>query len=148
MRSRDHSALIDRVDVSHYKIPTDFPESDGTLKWDHTSLTIVVVSAGGAQGVGYTYAGSETAALIHEVLAGAIKGEDAMSPPAVYRSMWQKIRNIGRPGVCSMGISAVDCAVWDLKARILGVPLVSLFRNSRYAAGLRAICSPSCLALF
>ena len=97
MRSRDHSALINRVDVSHYKIPTDFPESDGTLKWDHTSLTIVVVSAGGAQGVGYTYAGSETAALIHEVLAGAIKGEDAMSPPAVYRSMWQKIRNIGQP---------------------------------------------------
>jgi L-alanine-DL-glutamate epimerase-like enolase superfamily enzyme len=134
MRGRDHSAFIDHVDVSHFKIPTDSPESDGTHKWDHTNLTTVVVHAGGEQGLGYTYAGSETAALIRDVLAEAIKGHDAMSPPAVYMTMWRKIRNIGRAGVCSMAISAVDCAVWDVKARILGVPLVSLLGAVREAA--------------
>jgi L-alanine-DL-glutamate epimerase-like enolase superfamily enzyme len=129
-----NSASINRVDVSSYKIPTDSPESDGTFSWDHTNLTIVVVHAASERGLGYTYAGHETAALIHDVLTGIIKGQDAMSPPAVYMAMWKKIRNIGRPGVCSMGISAVDCAVWDLKARLLGIPLAKLLGAVRSEA--------------
>jgi L-alanine-DL-glutamate epimerase-like enolase superfamily enzyme len=40
--------------------------------------------------------------------------------------MWRRIRNLGRPGICSAAISAVDCALWDLKARLMGLPLVRL----------------------
>ena len=74
---------------------------------------------GGKQGLGYTYADTATATLIHETLAPYIKGMDAMSPPAVYMAMWRRLRNLGRPGICSMAISAVDCALWDFKARLL-----------------------------
>ncbi len=45
--------------------------------------------------------------------------------------MWQHIRNLGRPGICSMAISAVDCAVWDLKAKLLDLPLVTLLGQMR-----------------
>jgi len=48
--------------------------------------------------------------------------------------MWQRIRNLGRPGICSMAISAVDCALWDLKARLLNLPLVTLLGQVRDAA--------------
>jgi L-alanine-DL-glutamate epimerase-like enolase superfamily enzyme len=96
----------------------------------------VTVSAGGQQGLGYTYANNETGALIENVLEKEIKGADALSPRAVYMSMWRKIRNLGRPGICSMAISAVDCAVWDLKARLLGVPLVTLLGRVREGATL------------
>lgn len=126
-----HPIAVDHLEVSHYKIPTDSPESDGTLQWDHTALSIVTVRAGGVQGMGYTFAGAETASVIHGVLAKTVRGRDAMSPTAAYMAMWQAIRNSGRPGVCSMAISALDCALWDLKARLLGVPLATLLGTVR-----------------
>jgi L-alanine-DL-glutamate epimerase-like enolase superfamily enzyme len=120
--------------VKSFTIPTDFPESDGTLEWDRTTIVLVQVSGGGRQGLGYTYADTATASLIHDPLALYIKGMDAMSPPAVYMAMWRRLRNLGRPGVCSMAISAIDCALWDLKARLLDVPLVTLLGQVREAA--------------
>lgn len=131
MESTGHPAIVDHIEVSHYKIPTDSPESDGTLQWDHTALSIVIVRAGGVQGIGYTFAGAETASVIKGVLAKTVRGRDAMSPTAAYMAMWQAIRNSGRPGVCSMAISAVDCALWDLKARLLGVSLAGLLGTVR-----------------
>lgn len=134
MPSRSGSTLIDDLAVSIYTIPTDFPESDGTLEWGKTTLVIVTVRAGGRQGIGYTYADHATATLIHDVLRPLIAGGDALSPPALYMSMWRRMRNLGRPGIASMAISAVDCALWDLKARLLGIPLVTLLAQVRNGA--------------
>ena len=128
------SVPIERVSVESYTIPTDQPESDGTYEWDHTTIVIVTIDAGGKQGLGYTYANSETGELIAKTLQSTIKGADALSPNAIYMAMWRKIRNLGRPGICSMAISAVDCAVWDLKARLLGIPLVTLLGQVRKGA--------------
>ncbi|MGI9103510.1 MAG: enolase C-terminal domain-like protein [Terriglobales bacterium] len=112
--------------MSVFRVPTDQPESDGTLEWKQTTLVLVQISAGGKRGVGYTYADYATARLIHDTLTDVVKGLDAMAPAAAYMAMWRRIRNLGRPGICSMAISAVDCALWDLKARLLDVPLVTL----------------------
>lgn len=128
------SAPIDRVTVASYTIPTDAPESDGTLEWTRTTIVIATISAAGENGLGYTYADSTTGALIHAVLRNVVKGMDAMAPAAAYMAMWQKIRNLGRAGICSMAISAVDSAIWDLKARLLGVPLVTLLGQVRAGA--------------
>src|ERR1051326_759731 len=125
---------VGSVRVSAYTVPTDFPESDGTLEWQRTTLVLVETTAAGKSGMGYTYADSATAALIHDTLAEAVTGLDALSPPGAYAAMWRRIRNLGRPGICSMAISAVDCALWDLKARILNVPLVTLLGPLREAA--------------
>ncbi len=125
---------IDRFEVASYTVPTDTPESDGTLEWDRTTVVIVTVHAGGHQGLGYTYADSATVALLNHALRSVVMGMDPLSPPAAYMAMGQRIRNLGRPGVCSMAISAVDCALWDLKARLLGVPLVTLLGQVRDAA--------------
>ena len=124
---------IERLRVSAYTVPTDYPESDGTFEWNRTTLVLVQADAGGKQGLGYTYADNATATLIRDELAEAVAKGDAMSPAAAYNSMWRRIRNLGRPGVCSMAISAVDCALWDLKARLLNLPLVSLLGQVREA---------------
>lgn len=128
------SIPIERVSVETYKIPTDQPESDGTYEWNHTTIVIVTIDAGGKQGLGYTYANNETGELIEKTLQKAIQGADALSPRGIYMSMWRQVRNLGRPGICSMAISAVDCAVWDLKARLLGIPLVTLLGQVRKGA--------------
>jgi L-alanine-DL-glutamate epimerase-like enolase superfamily enzyme len=127
---------VESLRISAYTIPTDFPESDGTLEWDRTTLVLVEAEAGGKRGLGYTYADLATAALIRDTLAEVVTGLDALSPPRAYAAMWRRIRNLGRPGICSMAISAVDCALWDLKARILGLPLVSLLGQVREGAPL------------
>lgn len=122
---------IDQVSVAAYTIPTDSPEADGTIEWERTTIVIVIISAGAQQGLGYTYASEEVATVVRGVLEKTVLGADALSPPAVYEAMWRRVRNLGRAGLCSTAISAVDCAMWDLKARILGVPLVALLGQVR-----------------
>lgn len=119
-------AVIREMSVAAYTVPTDYPESDGTLTWDKTTLVVVNVSAGDKIGIGYTYADRATAQLIDGTLRSLIRGKDVMSVPACWSAMRHAIRNLGRPGMCSMAIAAVDTALWDLKAKLLNLPLVSL----------------------
>jgi L-alanine-DL-glutamate epimerase-like enolase superfamily enzyme len=127
--SRD--VAIEKIAVEIYRVPTDMPESDGTLEWDSTTMILVRASAGGRSGLGYTYADSATGKLIHDVLAKVVEGQDAMSVSASWQAMVRRTRNLGRPGIVSMAISAVDNALWDLKARLLDLPLVRLLGSAR-----------------
>jgi L-alanine-DL-glutamate epimerase-like enolase superfamily enzyme len=122
---------IERLEVSAYIIPTDAPESDGTYAWDKTTMVLVEASAGGHIGIGYTYADTATATLIKNMLAEVIRGHNAMNVPSCWLAMVKSIRNLGRPGIASMAISAVDTALWDLKARLLDVALVTLLGATR-----------------
>lgn len=124
---------ISDVRVSAFSIPTATPESDGTLEWNATTLVLVEVEGGGKSGIGFSYADTATATLIHDVLCGVIRGRSAFSVGGCWEAMVAAIRNLGRPGICSMAIAAVDNALWDLKARILDLPLVSLLGAVRAA---------------
>jgi L-alanine-DL-glutamate epimerase-like enolase superfamily enzyme len=128
------AAPIESVEVSAYKIPTDFPEADGTYAWDSTTLVLVEVEGGGQRGLGYGYTGTAAARLIKEMLADVVKGHDAFAVPAAWVAMVEAVRNLGRPGIAATAISAVDSALWDLKAKLLEVPLVSLLGPVREAA--------------
>ena len=119
-------STIRDLSVAAYTVPTDFPESDGTLAWDKTTLVLVTASAGDKLGLGYTYADLATAQLISGDLLPLVRGKDAMNIPACWSAMRHSIRNLGRPGICSMAIAAVDSALWDLKAKLLNLPLASL----------------------
>lgn len=123
--------VLDRIHVSAYTIPTDQPEADGTISWDRSTLVLVEVEGDGHAGLGYTYADEAAAHLIHGLLAKKVEGRDAMNIAGSWIEMVKSIRNLGRPGVASMAISAVDCALWDLKARLLDLPLVTLLGAAR-----------------
>jgi L-alanine-DL-glutamate epimerase-like enolase superfamily enzyme len=122
------------LDVEAYTIPTDRPESDGTIAWDKTTLVRVEVAAAGVRGWGWTYADTATARLIADKLRGEVVGRDVMDVPGAFLAMARAVRNLGREGIASMAISAVDVALWDLKARLVGVSLVDLFGAVREAA--------------
>jgi L-alanine-DL-glutamate epimerase-like enolase superfamily enzyme len=130
----DGGTPIDRVKVSAFKIPTDAPESDGTFAWDSTILVLVEAQAAGTTGIGYTFADKATAMLIKDTLIDVVCGRDAMAVPSHWVAMVEAIRNLGRPGIASMAIAAMDTALWDLKARLLDVPLVTLFGAARDGA--------------
>ncbi len=130
---KDERPGIARVQVSAFTIPTATPESDGTLEWNATTLVLVEIEAGGKTGIGFSYADTATAKLIHDTLAGIVTGRDAFAIGDCWNAMVAAIRNLGRPGISSMAIAAVDNALWDLKARILDLPLVSLLGQVRTA---------------
>jgi L-alanine-DL-glutamate epimerase-like enolase superfamily enzyme len=121
------------VEVAAYTIPTDVPEADGTYAWDKTTIVVADVTAGGMTGTGYSYADPATARLVKEFLAEAIQGCDALAIEGMWWDMAGKVRNVGQPGVAAMGISAVDNALWDLKGRLLGLPVVTLLGAVREA---------------
>jgi L-alanine-DL-glutamate epimerase-like enolase superfamily enzyme len=124
--TRAPEVAIDRVEVSAYEIPTDAPESDGTLEWDSTTINVVEVSGGGESGLGYTYGHQAIASLIASKLASVVEGVDATDPQAAWAAMSRALRNNGETGLSYMAISALDIALWDLKARLLGLPLARL----------------------
>jgi L-alanine-DL-glutamate epimerase-like enolase superfamily enzyme len=117
--------------VAAFRIPTDGPESDGTFVWQSTTLVVVDVEAGGVRGCGYSYADLATALLVRDMLGRLVLGRDAMAVPAAWAALVAEVRNVGRRGIASMAISAIDSALWDLKARLLAVPLATLLGTVR-----------------
>ena len=130
-RTNSGGAPITGLQAAAYRIPTDFPEADGTLAWDATTLVVVHVEAGGRAGIGYTYADASIASLIGGVLAKAIDGRDSFDIPGCWLAMERSVRNLGRSGLAACAISAVDAALWDIKARFLDQPLASLLGRCR-----------------
>ena len=143
----DGTVPVERVDVLAYTVPTDGPdgkESDGTLEWDSTTCIVVLLTAGGETGLGYTYGATATATLIQDKLAPLVLGADATSPPAVWHRMSAELRNAGRPGVGAMAVAAVDVAMWDLRARLHGRPLhreLPAFRHEVAVYGSGGFCN-------
>jgi L-alanine-DL-glutamate epimerase-like enolase superfamily enzyme len=117
---------VERLDVHAYTIPTDEPESDGTLEWDSTTIVVVEAQAGERAGLGYTYCDAAAAEVVSSQLASVVEGEDAMDVRAAWLRMGRDLRNVGRSGIGFCALSAVDQALWDLKARLLDIPLVVL----------------------
>ena len=122
---------ITQLDVSAFTIPTDLPEADGTIAWDSTTIVTAEVQAGGQTGIGFTYGDRAAAGIIDRVLSPIVLGRDAMAVPGTWAAMQRAVRNLGRPGIASHAIAAVDIALWDLKARLLGLPLVTLLGAAR-----------------
>jgi len=124
-------APVASLRVSAYTVPTDEPESDGTAEWDSTTIVVVEASGGGETGIGYTYAPAAAGALVEEKLGELARGRDALAPGQTWAALASALRNAGRPGIAFCALSAVDQALWDLKARLLGLPLVDLLGRVR-----------------
>jgi L-alanine-DL-glutamate epimerase-like enolase superfamily enzyme len=115
--------VVERLEAHAYQIPTDGPEADGTLAWDHSTLVVVRARAGGRTGTGWTWAPAAAVGVVHELLEPVVVDASALTPGDLQAAMVTAVRNAGRPGLVGMAISAVDVALWDLGARLLDVPL-------------------------
>jgi L-alanine-DL-glutamate epimerase-like enolase superfamily enzyme len=124
-------SVVRRVDSAVYTVPTDGPEADGTLSWDSTTLVLATVDCGDITGLGYTYAPAATARIVDDLLADVVTGSAVLDIPRISEAMHRAVRNAGLPGVAAQAIAAVDIALWDAKARLLGVPLVGLLGAAR-----------------
>ncbi|MDQ0028655.1 enolase C-terminal domain-like protein [Arthrobacter bambusae] len=128
---RDTTLLVEALKVSAYTVPTTAAEGDGTFAWDSTTMVLVQAEAGAWTGLGWTYAPAACVELIKELLEPAVNGLSVFDVPAASEAMARTVRNASRPGLAAYAISAVDCALWDLKARVLDLPLHRLLGAAR-----------------
>jgi L-alanine-DL-glutamate epimerase-like enolase superfamily enzyme len=126
-----HQATITEIRCRAYTIPTDLPEADGTFAWNSTTLIVVEVDACDATGLGYTYSDAAAAKLVRDTIAPDIVQDDCWNIEMLWQKMQRRLRNDGRSGLVATAISAVDCALWDLKSKLLDLPLVILLGASR-----------------
>lgn len=123
---------VERLRARAFTVPLHEPESDGTLTWDHTTVVVVEVAGDGQSGLGMTYGSVAVAAFVADVLAPVVAGVAVDDVPGTWAGMTAATRNAGRSGVGAMAVSAVDVALWDLKARCHGVPLLALLGAARH----------------
>jgi L-alanine-DL-glutamate epimerase-like enolase superfamily enzyme len=126
-----NAPTLARVNAQAFRFSTDAPEADGTIAWDATTLVLVEIEAAGVVGTGYTYADASAAEVVNRVLAKVVMGQEASAIPRLWGAMVGAVRNIGWRGVAACAISAVDVALWDLKARLFDVSLARLFGMER-----------------
>jgi L-alanine-DL-glutamate epimerase-like enolase superfamily enzyme len=118
---------LERIETTVCRVPTDRPEADGTYEWDSTTVVYVeVVARGGLRGLGWSYTSAAAEQLVHSKLKSAIEPLALEDTGAAWQAMVDSVRNIGRPGLAATAISAVDVALWDLRARSLDLPLFKL----------------------
>ena len=122
---------ITEVTARAYKIPTDQPEADGTLTWDATVVVVVTVTDGDHTGLGFTYSDAGATTIVADHLRPIVVGRETTEIPHLAEAMTRAVRNLGRPGLVACAISAVDIALWDLRARQLDEPLTALFGRAR-----------------
>lgn len=125
------AASITGVATGVYQFPTKRPEADGTLRWNATTAVTVTLTAGGQSGLGWTYSSPAAAAVIGDVLADVVRDRDAYDIAAGWSAMHRACRNLGTRGLVAQALSAMDIAWWDLKARLLHVPLGALMGGCR-----------------
>ena len=125
---------VKSIDVHVYTVPTESPEADGTLEWDRTSVVVVQPELeNGIRGLGYAVGDAATGQLTRETLVDVVTGMDVRDTTACWEAMVRRIRNLGRPGIASMAIAAMDIALWDTKARALDLPLHRLLGPVRHS---------------
>ncbi|MGH9511845.1 MAG: enolase C-terminal domain-like protein [Terriglobales bacterium] len=124
-------AKITASRVTVFTIPTDAPEADGTFAWDSTTMVLVHLEANGTKGMGYTYADEATGKLVQTLLQKVAGGRDAFSHAEILQDIFRYLRNLGETGITRMAAAAIDNALWDLRARILDIPLVHLLGKVR-----------------
>jgi L-alanine-DL-glutamate epimerase-like enolase superfamily enzyme len=123
---------IDRITTMVLTFPTDpGPEADGTLEWSATDMLIVLAHVRDMQGIGYSYTNAGAADVVEDTLKPRIIGKNAFDTNLCWLEMCRAIRNEGDSGLAMMAVSAVDVALWDLKAKLLGVSLAALLGPAR-----------------
>lgn len=125
-------AEVRELRLSSYRVPTAAPEADGTATWEATELLVVEAVAGDQVGLGWSYCAARAVErVVADLLTPVVVGGDALDVPRLWQRMVRTVRNAGRPGLVSMAVAAVDLALWDLKAKLLDLPLDRLLGRCR-----------------
>jgi L-alanine-DL-glutamate epimerase-like enolase superfamily enzyme len=133
MTATDRIAAVTTYAVSY---PLDAPMADAVHYIpSRAALLVEVTTASGRTGIGesaiYGGSASTTEALIHDVVAPRVLGQEPTRPEQLWARMFWPSHQLGNGGALVMALSGLDIAVWDLTAQIAGLPLYRLLGGYR-----------------
>lgn len=138
------NAAIKHVEARLYHVPLTETLSDAK-HGDHTHFELITATVrldDGSEGTGYTYTGGRGGHAVHAMiehdLAPFLIGRPAGDVERIHDDMQWHVHYVGRGGVASFAISAIDIALWDIRGKVLGQPLWQLAGGASNAA--RAYC--------
>ncbi len=148
MADAEFSALpkskIASIEVRLFEVPLQEPLADAKHP-AHTHFELITTTVrleDGSEGTGYTYTGGKGGrairAMIESDLAPELIGRDGGELESIYEAMEWLIHYVGRGGVASFAMSALDIALWDIRGRRLGAPLWQM------AGGADSTCRAYC----
>lgn len=135
---------IQRVTSTIVQLPADEPLADGPMSAGTRDIICVkVTTADGIEGVGVTFfGGAMTKALKQAVddLGAVIMGDDPRLTERIADKLRAAAGSSGPGGVFTLALSAIDTALWDIKAKALGLPVAKVLGGHRdtvpaYASG-------------
>jgi L-alanine-DL-glutamate epimerase-like enolase superfamily enzyme len=120
-------AIIESIAVATVRVPLDHVTSFATRTVSARDYGLVKVRAGGAEGIGFCYAGSSggtlVASAVEQLLAPLLLGRDSLLVEGLWQRMFEETVLHGRAGSVMRAISILDCALWDANARAAKLPL-------------------------
>ena len=126
------NALINKIETRLYAVPLPEVLVDAR-HGDHTHfelLTVTVTLDDGQEGTGYTYTGGKGGHAIHALikydLAPVLIGKEAADIDRLSDFMEWHVHYVGRGGIASFAVSAIDIALWDIRCKSSGQPLWKL----------------------
>ncbi len=140
-------SVIHSVTTGYFRVPLPEILTDSThgAMRDFELVTALVRDVDGAEGVGYTFTVGRNGGAIANVIATEmtplVTGRDAELIEAIWHLLWWEMHYGGRGGPTVLALSAIDMALWDLKARKQSQPLWKLLggfsdRVPCYAGGI------------
>jgi L-alanine-DL-glutamate epimerase-like enolase superfamily enzyme len=120
---------IQDVRTRLFRLPLDqvLQDANHGLQTHFEIVTATLVQSDGTEGTGYTYTigkgGHAIQALIDHDIAPFLRGQPAGDIDALYDAMQMDLHWVGRGGIASFAIAAIDIALWDLKGRAEAMPL-------------------------
>jgi L-alanine-DL-glutamate epimerase-like enolase superfamily enzyme len=121
-------AQISRVELMMVNLKPKVRRVDAIQSFVSQETPIVrITDADGAVGTGYSYTigtgGYSVMALLQRTLAPALIGREAHEIERIWRDLLFLTHATSVGAITSIALAAIDTALWDLKARKLGLPL-------------------------
>lgn len=120
---------IKDLKTQYFQVPLSEPLGDAVhgLHTHFELITVTVILADGSEGTGYTYTGGFGGKAIYQVIEHDLKpwliDRDGSQVEGLWDAMGWRIHYVGRGGITSFAISAIDIALWDIRARMIDQPL-------------------------
>ena len=125
----DETVKITGITTEEYRWPRHKPITNGKHTYTHSGLALVKIETDeGITGIGLG-GGGEIAKATVEHLKPLLIGEDPINVERLWHKMWVP-KLIGRRGITTRAISAIDIGLWDLRAKVAGLPLYKMLGDA------------------
>jgi L-alanine-DL-glutamate epimerase-like enolase superfamily enzyme len=127
---------ITKIESHLLEVPTDKPITDSIHSIDRVEVvTCTIGTSENVNGLGFTYTigggGHAIKSIIDNMFSKKLIGENPLEISKIWQELWNSSHAVGRGGITTHAIAAVDIALWDAKGKVLNAPLYKLLNGSK-----------------